>query len=257
MKKIGKSKIGVCKSQASWWNKSTRLHRFLVSHQSDAKPVPSFFTGLDVQIKCVDVVFVWAHLWVSGWSRASLGVPAWRRWPPLPLTAHRGRVRTAAVDWRQWTVSQVRGIVLKNTHSYLINRYQSTQGCLSSSPSINLSIWLCSLDPLLHIHSLYALNTKLFKREKCLNKKPRRKRKGKHFHNVFSPKGQLKHWDLRLLHSMRHLVSSLCITQSSEWQKNPKNLGCRATRMLRRQTHFQCLSKLSFWGTQLSNKWFI
>lgn len=105
----------------------------------------------------------------------------------------------------------------------LIDISQLRVACLLLHQSY-LSIWLCSLDPLLHIHSLYVLNTKLFKKDKCLTKKPRRKRKGKHFLNVFRPKGQLKHWDPRPLHSMRHLVSGLCITQNSEWQEKPKKL---------------------------------
>ena len=35
---------------------------------------------------------------------------------------------------------------------------------------------------------------------------------------VFCPRGQFMHWNPELLHSMRHLVSSMCITPSYEWE---------------------------------------
>lgn len=35
---------------------------------------------------------------------------------------------------------------------------------------------------------------------------------------VFCPGGQFMHWNPELLHSMRHLVSSMCITPGREWE---------------------------------------
>lgn len=132
-------KWAVLQESESWSNRSdSRLHWFSVSHQSDGgtcSGLLDWFRCAD-HIRCVDVA--WAHLWVSGWSGAPPGVPGRPRRPPLLLTAHGGRVRTAAVDWRQFTVSPTPGV--EKTLSRWMNKKQWTQGRLSSSPSLHISI---------------------------------------------------------------------------------------------------------------------
>lgn len=155
----------------------------------------------------------WAHLRVSRWSRASPGVPARRRWPPLLLTAHRGGVRAAAVD-----------CVVERSESAVIwdgteKKFQAV--CL-------LLLWLLrslhASDPWPPLTSTdFMFSTKCFsskkKNEKCVYipaKRTEGKEKKKSIFLNMSWCVQPQRTKPWLLDSMRHLVSSLCITQGNE-----------------------------------------